>query len=352
MKPSVTITEIAKECGVSIATVSRVLNGKGPVAPSTKAQIEAVIEKYHYSPNSLAQSLVRRQSQSLGVIMPDITNPYFSTLFTEVERAAHNSSFSVILCNTMFRSSSLLDQKVSSEEVYFQMMLDKKVDGVLIAGGQIDLMEVSEEYISALSRLASSIPVVVIGRTLPDIPCTFVDKETREGVSIALKHLMAQGHRRIAFVGGEEHIYTTDFRLKAYRETLEKMHLEYVPELVSLSDYYMPDGYTAAAVLLERQVPFTAMLAMNDNVALGAVRAIRDQGLSVPEDIALVSCDQFYNGDYLLPRLSSVDRHNNALGKYVIQLLLNAIQETDTPVDAPLLPQLIVRESSLLRVRK
>ena len=346
MSQSITIVEIAKECGVSIATVSRVINGKGPVAPATKAHIEAVIEKYHFSPNSLARSLVQKQTRSLGVIVPDITNPYFSTLFTEIEQAAHLNSFSVILCNTMFRSSSLNQQKQLPEEVYFQMMMEKKVDGVIIAGGQIDLMEVSEEYAKALRHLASSIPVVVIGRSLPDIPCTFVDKETREGISCALKYLIGQGHQRIAFVGGEDKIYTTEYRLNVYRETLKEMKIEYRPELISLSDYYMPDGYAAAASLLDRQIPLTAMLAMNDNVALGAVRAILDRGLSVPEDISLISCDQFYDGDYLSPRLTSVNRHNDALGRYVIQLLLNAIQSGSMPLDEPMLPELIVRESS------
>lgn len=346
MSQSITIVEIAKECGVSIATVSRVINGKGPVAPATKAHIEAVIEKYHFSPNSLARSLVQKQTRSLGVIVPDITNPYFSTLFTEIEQAAHLNSFSVILCNTMFHSSTLNEQKQQPEEVYFEMMLEKKVDGVIIAGGQIDLMKVSKEYTEALRHLAASVPVVVIGRSLPGIPCTFVDKETREGISCALKHLIQQGHQRIAFVGGEDKIYTTEYRLNVYRETLKEMNIDYHSELIALSDYYMPDGYAAVISLLDRHVPFTAMLAMNDNVAIGAIRAIQDSGLSVPDDICLVSCDQFYDGDYLSPRLSSVNRHNDALGRYVIQLLLSAIQSGSTPPDGPMLPELIIRESS------
>ena len=173
MDKNVTIVEIAEESGVSIATVSRVLNGTVPVSPKTKARVEAVIKKYHYSPNTLAQGLILRQTKTLGVIVPDITNPYFSTLFSEIERSAHQSNYSVILCNTSFSAASYADGEREKEDKYFQMILDKKVDGVIIAGGQIDLCEISEDYRDALRRLASSIPVIVIGRSLPGIPCTF-----------------------------------------------------------------------------------------------------------------------------------------------------------------------------------
>lgn len=346
MDKNITIIQIAKESGVSIATVSRVLNGTVPVSPKTKERVQKVIDKYHYTPNPLAQGLILKQTKTLGVIVPDITNPYFSTLFSEIEWAAHQSGYSVILCNTAFSAVSFASGERQKEETYFQTILDKKVDGVIIAGGQIDLCEISGSYIEALKRLASTIPAVVIGRKLPDIPCTFVNKENDTGIVMAIRYLSSLGHKRIGFVGGERGVYITESRLDTYHRTLLELDLEDTLEFVATSNYYMADGYTAALQILDCRASVTALLAMNDNVALGALRAISDRLLSVPGDIALVSCDRFYDGDYLTPRLTSLDRHNDLLGRHVIKLLLNVIQGLPVQDAVDFLPELVIRESS------
>ena len=346
MNQNITIVQIAEESGVSIATVSRVLSGNVPVSPKTKARVEEVIKKHNYTPNSFAQGLILRQSKTLGVIVPDITNPYFSTLFNVIERAAHQANYSVILCNTSFTAASYADGEQKHEDNYFRMILEKKVDGVIIAGGHIDLCEVSNDYIKALKSLSSSIPVVVIGQSLPDIPCNFVNIEQGKGIAVSIRYLASLGHRRIAFVGGERGVTITESRLKVYKSTIEKMNLDTDPDLIATSDYYLPDGYSAAKKILELENPATAMLAMNDNVAIGAMRAIADYYLTIPDDIALISCDQFIDGNFLTPRLTSLDRHTQSLGLYVIQLLLSMIQNIDPPEKPDLSPDLVIRESS------
>lgn len=346
MKQNVTIIQIAEESGVSIATVSRVLNGKGPVSPKTKARIEEVIKKYNYTPNPLAQGLILRHSKTLGMIVPDITNPYFSTLFRVIERAAYQAGYSVILCNTSFTATAHTQGQPEAEADYFRMVLDKKVDGVIVAGGQIDLCDVSPAYQKALKNLALSIPTVIIGQKLPDIPGQFVNKEHDKGIAIAIRYLASLGHRRIGFVGGEPRVKITESRLLVYHSTIKQLHLDSDPELVSTSNYYLPDGYFAAKKLLELDIPVTAMLAMNDNIALGAVRAISDYCLRIPDDISLISCDQFYDGSYLTPRLTGLDRHTESMGLYVIRLLLSMIQESAPPAMPDFSPELVIRESS------
>ncbi|TCL55270.1 LacI family transcriptional regulator [Kineothrix alysoides] len=346
MDKNITIIQIAEESGVSIATVSRVLNNTVPVSAKTKERVQKVIDKYHYTPNPLAQGLILKQTKTLGVIVPDITNPYFSTLFSEIEWAAHQSGYSVILCNTAFSAVSFASGERRKEETYFQMILDKKVDGVIIAGGQIDLCEIGDSYIEALKRLASTVPAVVIGRKLPDIPCTFVNKENDSGIVTAIRYLASLGHKRIGFVGGEREVYITESRLDAYHRTLLELKLEDAPEFVATSDYYMADGYHAALQILDCGTPVTALLAMNDNVSLGALRAISDRLLSVPGDISLVSCDRFYDGEYLTPRLTSLDRHNDLLGRHVIKLLLDKIQGLPAQDAVDFSPELVIWESS------
>ena len=346
MNQNVTIVQIAEESGVSIATVSRVLSGNVPVSPKTKARVEEVIKKYNYTPNSLAQGLILRQSKTLGVIVPDITNPYFSALFNVIERAAHQAHYSVILCNTSFTAASYAEGEQENEDNYFRMVLEKKVDGVIIAGGQIDLCEISNDYKKALKALASSIPVVVIGQPLPDIPCSFINLEQGKGIAVSIRYLASLGHKRIAFVGGERGVAITESRLEVYKSTIAKMHLDSDPNLISTSDYDLSDGYNAAKKILELEDPATAMLAMNDNVAIGAIRAIADYYLTIPDDIALISCDQFFDGNFITPRLTSLDQHTQTLGLYVIQLLLSMIQGTEPPEKPDLSPNLVIRESS------
>lgn len=344
MEPPVTIVQIAKESGVSIATVSRVINGTARVSQKTRDRVNEVIKKYRYTPNAFARGLINRQSMTIGIIMPDITNPYFSAMFREFEAAAREANYSVFLCNTAFFSSAEAGSAPPELE-YFQMMLDKKVDGVLIVGGQADLLTISDEYKAALQHLASSVPTIVLGSQIPDIDCLFIQRESGRGVFFAVDYLATLGHRRIAFVGGETGVDITEARLSAYLDALDALGLPKERELIATSDYYTPDGYRAMQALLQRKVPFTAFLAANDNVAFGAYRALADAGLHIPEDVSVISCDQFFSADYYVPRLTSIDQHNEQFGRFVINALLGVINGIRENVKVTITPELVIRES-------
>lgn len=343
MSRNITIVQIAKEAGVSIATVSRVLNGTVPVAEETRRKVQAVIDKYHFSPNALARGLINRQSMMLGVMMPDITNPYFASMFREIESAAHASGYSVFLCNTMY-FSKVTD---SVEEDYFRTLLDKQVDGLIVVGGQLDLLHQSDNYCRALRQVAETIPTVAIGRRVEGADCCFIERDSGAGIPAAIRHLAQQGHTKIAFLGGEQGVTITDDRLSAYRAAMQAVGLPVQEELIALSDYYVGDGFAAANRLLSRDVPFTAAIAINDSVALGAIRALADWGRTVPQDVALVSCDQFFQAAYMVPRLSSIDHHNELLARYVIRQLLAMIRKEPAPEMPRIDTELVLRESSL-----
>lgn len=345
MESPITIVQIAKESGVSIATVSRVMNGTAPVSAKTRDRVNEIIQKYHYTPNAFARSLINRQSMTIGIIMPDITNPYFSAMFREFESAAREANYSVFLCNTSFFSAAEVPDSTPRELEYFQMMLDKNVDGVLIVGGQADLLTVSEDYKAALQHLASAIPVVVLGNRIEGVDCLFVQRETGRGVFFAVNYLSTLGHRRIAFVGGEDGVGITEARLSAYMDALHALNLPRETDLIAMSDYYTPDGYQAMKELLARGTEFTAFLAMNDNVAFGAYRALADAGLRVPQDVSVISCDQFFSAEYFVPRLTSIDQHNEQFGRFVINALLGAMQGVKDGVKLSFTPELVLRES-------
>jgi len=341
----ITITDIAKESNVSISTVSRVLNGNARVSPDKLKRVEEVIRKYNFSPNALARGLISKQTKTLGVILPDISNPYFSSMFLEIERFALEAGYSILLCNTLFGGSSHGIRNAKEESYYFQMMIDKQVDGVLIIGGQLDLITVDNNYKLALKRLADQLPLVVIGKKIENIDCIFIQPENGSGVLTAFNYLYMLGHRKIAFVGGQTSVTITDIRVNSYKNALQLLGLPIDEQLISLSDYYTEDGYSAMNTLLSRKVPFTAFLAINDSVAIGAQRALFDQSLKIPDDIAVISCDQFLTGEYHIPRLTSINQHHDMLGRMVINTLINAIQGINESAKFSFTSELVVRES-------
>ena len=341
MKSTITITQIAQESGVSVATVSRFLNGKVPVSADKKARIEAVVRKYDFTPNALARGLISKRTMTLGVILPDITNPYFATIFQEVQRCAAEEGYSVYLCNTRFHHG---DAPID-ETGYFRMMMDKKVDGILIIGGQLDMVEITPAYKEALNRLSASLPVVAAGREISGAGCIFIDSENGSGVTTAYNYLSSLGHKDIAFVGGQPGVTITETRLESYKKAAAASGREIREDLISLSDYYLPDGYQAAEALISRNAPFTAVITMNDNVALGAIRAFADHGLSVPRDVALISCDRFYFADYTIPRLTSIHHHSRRWGQMVVRTLFLTDPATTENARITFPPELIIGES-------
>lgn len=345
MNKQVTIYQIAKESGVSVSTVSRVLNGGEHVSPRTLEKVRQIIDKYNFSPNAVARAMANHHTQTIGVVMPDISNPYFSALFLEIERCALKQGYSVILCNTLYRRAFHGEQNTLEEIAYLRMMKEKMVDGIIVTGGQLDLQDTPEEYIAALNDLNRSIPVVIIGSELEGCECLFVGRNMGGGVASLVQHLAALGNSRIGFVGGEEGVRQTTERLLAYRRALQSLGLSYDPDMTALSDYYTSDGYEAMKRILKGKKIPQAVIAINDRVALGAIRAIRDEGLDVPEDIAIVSCDKFYDSEYYVPRLTTLDQQNDYLGRLSIMLLMGAIEGVGENIDVKHTPQLIINES-------
>ncbi|EBH4247968.1 LacI family DNA-binding transcriptional regulator [Listeria monocytogenes] len=343
----ITIQEIAKLSGVSVSTVSRVLNNSPSVSAAKRQKIQAIIDEHNYTPSVFARGMVNKQTKNIGVILPDISNPYFISLITQIQKFALDYMFSTILFNTMLAEpNNKNNQHPLTEEDYLKIILEKQVDGLLILGGEIDKEIVSKEYITALNQLNKAIPVVVIGSKTPELNCLFIERNLKKGVTTLVSHLTALGHKNIGFIGGEAGVKITTYRLESFKEAMASYQHPINDDWVVLSDYYTADGYAAMTQLLENSATLpSALVAINDNVAIGAIRAINDANLSCPEDIAIVSCDQFMNGDYQTPRLTSMDQHNEYLGKMAILQLISAINGQVEPMIINHNPELIIRES-------
>lgn len=344
MKKKTTIYEIAKQANVSITTVSRVVNRNPLVSEATRARVQEVIDRNHFSPNELARGLSISQSKTIGVILPDISNPYFSSLFLEIERYALEQNYSVVLYNSLYGSFSRSFPKTLQESSYFQMILDKRLDGVILTGGQLDKDIISEDYLLSLKELEKEIPVVIIGQHFPGTNCTFIQRNLEQGILTLLQHLHTLGHKKIGFIGGEPGVRITSERFETYKKTIHNMGLAFDESYVHFSDYYTPHGYSAMQEQLKTKMP-TALIAINDMVALGAIRAAHDAGLQVPDDIAVVSCDEFYFAEYCSPRITSLHQQNKDLGRFAMVSLISRMKGLHHAAPQIHTPKLMIRES-------
>jgi len=342
-----TISEIAEICGVSVSTVSRVLNNSPSVSPKKRERIQRIIDEHQYTPSVYARGMIHHTSKNIGIMLPDITNPYFASLFIEIQRFALKSNYATLLFNTMSVQKKTQDNASSVEESYIRMILEKQLDGVLILGGVIDREDIPESYIQALNQLHARIPVIILGTEIEGCECLFMERNLKQGVASIVHHLIALGHERIGFIGGEPGIRITSARIESFKQVMNALDKPIAEEHIITSDYYAPDGYEAMKQLLQlerSQLP-TALIAMNDMVAIGAIRAMEDMGLKCPDDIAIASCDQFEQSEFTVPRLTSLDQHNEYLGRIAVMQLISAMNGSAEKISIDHTPKLIIRES-------
>jgi LacI family transcriptional regulator len=301
------LRDVARTAGVSIGTASRVVNRHPGVDPGIRARVEAAVAALGYVPNALARGLRSRKSRALGLVVPDVTNPYFAELAKHVERAAAGLGHSLILANS--------DNRADQERRCLQTLAGQQVDGLI-------LVPADESFLPAD---LIDVPFVVVDRVPPD--CAVVAADHREGGRIATAHLIGLGHVRIAHIGGPAHLILARERYEGYREALapltERLDRR-VEDLVEREAFDYEAGYRAARRLLDRPDPPTAIFAACDPQAIGAIRAARDLGLSVPDDLSVVGFDDIPLAGLFTPRLTTVAQPIQAIGEHAVALLLDA----------------------------
>lgn len=324
-----TIQEVARKAGVSPTTVSHVINNSRVVSAETRLRVEAAMEELHYRPNALARSLRRGQTHTLGLILPDISNPFFAEIGHSIETAAFEQGYSVILCNT--------EGDLDKEDLYVDVLSKKQVDGMIFvaAGDQTD---------SLRALLRHEVPVVVVDRDLPEVEVDAVLADSRQGGYLATQHLIALGHRRIGCIAGPFHLTPSAQRVTGYREALLDAHLLADDDLIKRGDFHPESGYRAARSLLERRDAPAAIFACNDLMALGALRAAAESGRQVPADLAIVGFDDIELASYTSPPLTTIAQPKADLGRLAVQWLIEHIADKSRPARRELLPtRLIVR---------
>lgn len=339
----ITIYDIAKEAGVSAATVSRVLTKSANVRPEKKEKVMELVRKYNFKPNALAKGLADTKSKVIGILTADVRNPYYAELFVACEQAARKAGYSVLLFNTM--------GELEMEKQMLERLQAQQVDAIIQMGGRVDDLISNMEYVELVNQVMASVPVVVTGK-LEGTQCSMVRIDSMAAMDLLMNHLVGLGHERIAFLGGRMDVLSTYEKILRYKLILKEHNLSYDPELVMEGGYDEKDGYNEKCGyelmnrLFDKKIRVTAVIAVNDFAAAGIMRSILEHGLKIPQDISLVSFDNTYIADLMIPRLTSTDYDYEEFGKALVNRAIEEINGGERRQLITVTPSLVKRESS------
>jgi LacI family transcriptional regulator, galactose operon repressor len=327
-----TIQDVARLAGVSTATVSRVISGRGYVSPASRQQVLAAADELDYVPNGLARGLKTQRSGLIALLVPEIVNSFYTTISRGVEDVANTSGLQVILGNT--------DESVAKERAYVELMISTRVDGVIIAPAGRTANPLKP-------LLASGVPTVLVDRAVAGVPADVVRGDSMAGAQTLTKHLLALGHRRIALINGHRDTSVARDREAGFRAALADAHVEIHERLISSGTWFIDDAEARTGVILDANNPPTAIFAANNFMAIGALRALRERGRHVPEDMALVCFDDIPDAAEVDPFLTALAQPAYTMGTLAMQLLLERISGTfqDSPREIVLSSQLLIRRS-------
>jgi DNA-binding LacI/PurR family transcriptional regulator len=326
-----TIYDVARLAGVSTATVSRALNGTAPIAVATRAAIDDAVAQLGYRPNPIARSLVTRSTQTIALLLPDITNPFYAELVSGIQQLMLEGDQSMLLCTT--------NGDPEQEARYLRLLRAKHVDGALVDG-----LGLAPERIAAF--VEDGFPIVCLDRDVdfPTIPLVQVDN--RLGARLATDYLVSLGHTRIAHITGAPAPISEE-RVAGYREALQAAGIEPDPGLVAPGDFTEAGGHAAMRALLESSARFTAVFCANDLSAMGALNSVLSSGRKVPLDLSIIGFDDVRLSPYTSPPLTTIHQPAAEIARYATELLLDLIRGKQPATMRRLFaPTLVVRAST------
>jgi LacI family transcriptional regulator len=325
------IYDVARESRVSVFTVSAVVNEKSHVGKKLRKRVEAAIRKLNYRPNLIARSLAKQRTHTIGMIVPDIANPFFPLVVRGAEDAAQKHGYNLLLCNS--------DDNLAKEESAVELLLSKRVDGIL-------LTKAAEDFRPSLRKMIKevNIPFVLVMRTYPKLTRDAVITDDYQGAHDAVCHLARSGRRRIGLIGGPLKVSNAIARWQGFHDALKARGLPYESELVIEGDYRIESGFRAGHSLLSRRPD--GVYVANHLMTIGLLTAAEEMGLSCPEDFGLVSFDDYPWLGIFRPRLTTVELPKHQLGSEAAELLIRRIAgDRSKAVVRKLQPELRIRES-------
>jgi len=327
-----TIKDIAKIAGVSISTVSMALNKKEGLADTTRFKVLAIAEKLNYKPNAIAKGLVTKKLLTIGLIISDITDPFFADLARGVEDESFKKGYFVILCNS--------DNQQNKEELYVNLLMEQSVAGLIV-------VPVSSKYDHLMFAFNVGIPVVTVDRKIAYENVSYITSDNFKGAYEVTKHLIELGHKQIACVTMDKKWSTVMDRIEGFKAAINEHHLPIDESLILYSNGKIDGAIECTRKLLSLKNRPTAIFGTSDIVAFGIIEEIINNNLRVPEDISVAGFDNIHYSAYFQVPLTTVEQPKHEMGKLAFNLLLKKIEKISTEEERIILPtKLVVRRST------
>ena len=321
--------DVARLAGVSPSTVSRILNGTAKVSDDKRLAVLAAIEKVSFAPNQMAQGLKKGRSLTIGIVVQDISSPFFDETLRGIDDGLKGTGYASVIVSGHWNADEEADR--------VRLLLARKVDGIILLSGRI-----SDEAVLGFSGQR---PIVSTGRALRTRTALGFKTDNEYGAWLAVRHLVELGHRRIAFISGPANNHDADERLAGYRRALTEAQIDIDPALVVEGNYHEASGMMAMNRLFDTHQQFTAVFAANDLTAYGARLALYRKGIRVPDDISLVGFDDLPGSSYTTPPLTTVRQPMYDMGRIATQALLRLINGETVQGEIPPV-ELVVRETT------
>jgi LacI family transcriptional regulator len=324
-----TLEMVAKEAGVSMATVSRIINGTAKVSAKRKHAVESAIAKLDFHPNQAARGLAMGKSTTIGVITQAIDSPFYGEGLRGIEHYLTQHGYAALFMSGNWNEDD--------EARCMRELLARRVDGIIIFSGRLED--------GVLANYAQKVPIVLSGRGLKAGGVFSLPIDDRQGAGLATHHLIELGHKRIAFISGTLDHPDAQDRLTGYKRALSDAGIAYDAKLVVAGDWHEEGGADATLRLLASKIPFTALFCVNDQTAYGACLALHRSGLNVPRDISVVGFDDLHSSEYRVPPLTTVRQSIRLLGERSAEAMMSLLKGEKPRVTLPEV-ELVVREST------
>jgi len=332
-----TIYEVSALAGVSLASVSRVMNNHEHVSEKTKLKVLAAMETLNYRPNAIARSLATSRSDCIGILVSELHGPFYGDMLTGIESELRAASKHAII------AAGHSDEHTEKDGIDF--LIDRNCDALILL---VDA--VSDEYLIELSK--GSTPIVVVNRFIPEIAenCFYLDNVL--GGYLATNYLINQGHKQIAYISGPENKQDSNDRIEGHKKALAEANISFNKSLCFEGDFLTTSGQAGIHHFIEKKVPFTAIACANDEMASGAIKGAREHQLSIPNDCSIIGFDNIFITEYLFPQLSTIDYPITEMAKMSARWILkNVYKNKSLTINNLFLPSLILRESILSNIK-
>lgn len=331
---SITIKDIARMAEVSITTVSKILNNKDAnISEATRIRVKQIIKENNYTPNKVARSMVTKKTKTIGLIIPDVRNPFFTELVRGSEDKANELGYSIMFCNT--------DEKIEKEIQYMKILMDRMVDGIILAPSVSQNLKLTK-------NLNVTVPMVTLDRTCDyEAVAAKIMIDNYSGALDAINYLLDQGHKKIAYISGPIDAKPSIDRQKAMLDALEKRNISMGMQDIYIGSFSYDWGKIMAERLCKEGFEYTAFFCGNDLIAAGFMKTMIKNGYKVPEDISIIGFDDIELASVIEPELTTVFQPNYEMGYRAAEMIIQIIEEQKSKVeDLVLIPELRVRNST------